>query len=151
GSVEMVDGAGQMLNTMARGKYRIHGIDASSAEVEFYELVEVNPYDEDEKIGDVDSFRVKAVREESVFPFREETALRIEKEDEWPCLLYRARYVFESDPLEFGRPNQAGNLYHLLEDVELDESVRYYYIRDEVQRLTARELEALGIPRSAFW
>lgn len=151
GSVEMVDGAGQVLNTLAHGRYRVRNIDASTAEVEFYDLVQVNPYKRQEKRGDVEDFRVKVVKEEGSFPFREETVWRIEDEDEWPCLLYRSRYVFEFDPLGFGRSNQMGNLYYLLENKELVESVRYYYIRDEGQRLTVRELEALGRPRSAFW
>ena len=151
GSVEMVDAAGQIINTVAHGKYRVHKIDAFKAEVEFYDLVQVNPYKRHEKRGDVEDFRVKVVKEEGVFPFREETVWRVEDEDEWPCLLYQSRYLFEFDPLEFGRSNQMGNLYYLLENKELIESVRYYYIRDEGQRLTARELEALGILKSAFW
>jgi hypothetical protein len=151
GSVEMVDGAGQALNTLAHGKYRIHKIDISTAEVEFYDVVEVNPYKRHEKRGDVENFRVKVVKEVGFFPFRRETVWQVNDEDAWPCLLYQSRYVFVFDPLEFGRSNQIGNLYYLLENKELVDSARYYYIRDEGQRLTAKELEALGIPRNAFW
>lgn len=149
GSVEMVDGAGQVLNTLAHGKYRVHKIDISTAEVEFYDVVQVNPYKKHEKRGDVENFRLKVVNEKGVFPFREEIVWRVDDEDAWPCLLYQSRYIFEFDPLQFGRSNQIGN--YLLENKELVESARTYYIRDEVQKLTAKELEALGIPKNAFW
>ncbi len=42
GSVELIDGAGQLINTVARGNYRVGTVTQNSAEVTFYNLVEVN-------------------------------------------------------------------------------------------------------------
>jgi hypothetical protein len=151
GSVELVDGAGQLINAEAVGKYRVRDIDASSVEVEFYDVIEVNPYQKDRRLRDIAPFKVKVLREEGVFPFRQEVVWKINDETEWPCLLYRARYVFDSDPLAFARAKQARNLYYLLEDKDLIDAARYYYLREDRQELTAKEMLALGIPKEAFW
>jgi hypothetical protein len=151
GTVELVDGAGQLVNAVATGKYRVHKIDIDSGEVEFYNLVEVNPYKNNKKIRKLKPFTVRFFREEGIFPFRQEIVWRIDNEDEWPCLLYKARYVFESDPLSFARENQARNLYYLTENKDLFDSACYYYSRKDGQELTAKEMLDLGIPKETFW
>src|SRR5437764_1132610 len=98
-AVELVDGAGQVFNMKARGQYRIHPAGNNTAEIEFRDLVLINPYEDDKEIGPVDPIRVRVVREKGLFAFRYETFGKIEDYDEWPCLLYHARYVFDVDPL----------------------------------------------------
>jgi hypothetical protein len=112
--------------------------------------VEYGPYTE-KKLGDIESFTAKVIKEQGVFPFRQETVWRVDGEDEWPCLLYRIRYVFESDPIAFARDRRIRNLYYLLEEKEPVESTRIYFAWDDAQRLTAREMISLGISKGSFW
>lgn len=145
GFVKFVDGAGQCINTIARGRYKVSESPCDSAEVAFSCVVEVNPRREEEEINHVPDFRVKLTRETGVFAFAEEVVWRIEDEQEHPYLLYTTRYVFDRDPLAFSRPKQMKNLYHLVEDKEMVESARCYYPVDGGQRLTLGQLREQGI------
>jgi hypothetical protein len=99
GTVEFVDGAGQVLNAVVMGRYRVFGEDETSARIDFFNLVETNPYSrKHEKIRDIAPIQVKVVREEGLFPFPKNVMLKIEKKGRHPCLLYRERYVFDKDP-----------------------------------------------------
>jgi hypothetical protein len=151
GTVEFLDGAGQLINTNAIGKYRVREIDSLLAEVEFFDIVEVDPYQNERKLRDIPAFKVNVKREEGQFPFRQEVVWKIKDEIEWPCLLYTVRYVFNIDPLGFGEDSQAGNLYHLLENKDLASSTYCYYLDNEKQELTANKLLSLGIPKETFW
>jgi hypothetical protein len=151
GSVELVDGAGQVINTVARGRYQTHDLAHSIAEVTFFELIEVDPYQEYRKVSTLPNFTVQVTKEEGVFPFVREVVWNIEDTATLPALLYRTRYVYVFDPLAFGRSNQLNNLYYLVEQKELVDSVRYYYPRDSGQELTVQDLLESGIPQELFW
>ena len=145
GSVEFVDGAGQAINTVAHGKYQVLSSDQDSVDVLFRQVVEVNPYQEEEKLNDIDDFTIRVTKENGTFPFIQEVVWKIEDEQEHPCLVYPVRYVFETDPLAFGRPNQMHNLYYIIESRELIESARYYYPLSSQKKLTIRQLREQGI------
>ena len=145
GSVEFVDGAGQAINTVAHGKYQVLNPNQNSVEILFTNVVEVNPYQEEEKVNYIGNFTIKIIKEEGTFSFVQEIVWKIEDEQEQPCLIYPVRYVFETDPLAFGRPNQAHNLYYIIENRELIESARYYYPLSVQEKLTLRQLTEKGI------
>ena len=145
GKIEFVDGAGQVINTVARGGYRLGEVKQNSAEISFIEVVKVNPYEADKVIAAVGDFAVRVTREEGLFSFAQEIMWKIQDEQETPCLLYTERYVFETDPLAFGRSSQSRNLYYITESRELVESARYYYPRNNAQILTIRQLKAKGL------
>jgi hypothetical protein len=151
GTVELLDGAGQLINIEAIGKYRVREIDTFLAGVEFYDVMEVHPYQERRKLRDIPAFKVSIKREEGQFPFRQEVVWKIKDENEWPCLLYTARYVFDADPLRFGKGKQITNLYYLLENKDFTESTNCYYSNNDKQELMANKLLSLGIPKEAFW
>jgi hypothetical protein len=144
-TVEFVDGAGQLINTVARGCYQARDLGSSSAELSFYDMIEVDPYRNHQKIDDIPDFTVQVTKEAGRFSFLREVVWKINDPAQHPALLYQARYVYSFDPLEFGRPSQANNLYNIVEQKELVDSVRYYYPRDEVQELVLQDLLALGI------
>lgn len=143
GLVEMVDGAGQVLNSLVRGRFSLQAAGQNTALVQFFDLVEVNPYDKQDQRGVLDAIRVKLTREEGIFAFKQQVVWNIRDEQEWPCLLYRRRYVFESDPLTQVLSSRTGNLYYLLEGDGPD--THTYYCQDDRQQLTARELSQMGI------
>lgn len=150
GGVEMVDGAGQALNTLAKGRYRIVAQDDAKAELEFLDLVELNPYQEKEKIGDIDTFRICVRKETGVYAFCQEVVWRIPDKTKWPCIMYHTRYICSDDPLAFGRANQAQNLYYIIERRELVESAKTYYAREDRIELTVEELLQKGITPLGF-
>jgi hypothetical protein len=143
GTVEMVDGAGQVLNSLVRGRFSLQAAGQNAVLVQFFDLVELNPYDEQEKRRGLDAISVKLTRQEGIFAFKQQVIWSIRNEQEWPCLLYRRRYVFEDDPLTQVLSSRAENLYYLLEAQEPD--TNFYYRRDDGQRLTARELSQMRI------
>jgi len=105
GLVEMVDGAGQVLNSLVNGRFSLQAAGQNAALVQFF--------------------------------------WNIRDEQEWPCLLYQCRYVFEGDPLTRVFSSRTGNLYYRLEGEEPDTNA--YYRQDDRQQLTARELSQMGI------
>ncbi|KRT55697.1 hypothetical protein [endosymbiont of Ridgeia piscesae] len=149
GTVELIDGAGQSINTEVNGKYSIYEMDADTVSIKFYDLVEADSYRPDEKIRDIDPFVVKVVKEKGNFAFRQEVIWRIDSEDDWPCLLFDTRFVFEFDPLCFWQVNRKRNPYYLLENKEQDGPIRHYYLDEK--KLTLKEMQDLGIPKESFW
>lgn len=149
--VKIVDGAGQVLNSLARGKYQLHVIDGMNAELEFQELAEYSPYRKEEKLRDLAPFSVRVRKEEGLFPFANEVVWRIPNKDEWPCRLYRVRYVFEYDPLTFGDERAKENLYNMFESNDLINETHLYYAKSDAQHLTKKELVELGVPLELFW
>lgn len=150
GSIEMVDGGGQEIYAVTHGKYHVTAIDSVSTVVDFYNITMINPFNRDEKVGNIDDFQVMATREDGIFPFRIDIVWAIESEDVWPCLLYRSRFIFDIDPMEFCRPDFMSDIYTNPVKMGLADSERYYYAGNERQNLTAHELEKLGIPQNAF-
>lgn len=150
-SVELADGAGQVINGDAHGNYRVVEATDSSAKVEFYDLVETNPYKKNEKIRDLESFQVEVTKEGGLFPFVPHTFARVKSEEERECLLFRERYVFETDPLSFARKRQADSLYYQLEKKDLIETARYYYPREDAEELTIKDVLALGLTKDEIW
>jgi hypothetical protein len=151
GLVELVDGAGQALNAVVKGKYNTLEENETVAKLEFFDLIETNPYKENQKIRDIESFSVKVVKEKGLFPFAQEVVWKIKNEDEHPCLLFQERYVFEADPFMFAKERQAQNLYYITESKDLVESARFYYPINNVQRLTKKEILSLGISEKELW
>ncbi len=153
-SVELLDGAGQVINMVTRGSYRARERYTSRLEVSFHDLVEVNPYDDYQKVREIAGFAVRCTLEHGTFPFRRQVMWGIDDEQEWPCMLFRERYVFDRDPLSVGQANQARNLYYRAEPeaylARIRDSARYYYPRDGRQEHTWRELAALGITQEAL-
>lgn len=175
GVVEMLDGAGQHENARVKGRFSVQQRDQSTALVQFSDLVELklkplflvqtidqnpvlsdysnltfveNPdYQNEEPIRTLAPISVLVTREEGLFPFAQQVIGNIRNEEEWPCLLYRVRYVFEDDPLEQVRDRRAGRLYYQQKGWE-EPDTRYYYCWDDLQKLTARELTQMGISLS---
>jgi hypothetical protein len=145
GSVELKDGAGQLINCVVRGRYSVRALGDESAVVAFFELKEVDPHQDYALLGERAGFSVQVTRERGLFPFIEESPSKVNDPDARPALLYQMRYVYTFDPLTFGRGKEISNLYGVVEGRELSESARCYYPRDEVERLTAGELRARGL------
>lgn len=171
GAVEMLDGAGQSLNTLVKGRFSVQPRDQSSSLVHFFDLLEVQdrpsfqlqpkdptasdhsdyseyvlaeqPGQQEIPVRSLAPLSVIVTREEGIFPFMRQVVWKILDKKEWPCLLYRVRYVFEVDPLEQMFSNRAGNLYYHLEAAEPD--TRYYYNQDDAQELTVQQLIQMGI------
>lgn len=172
GVVEMLDGAGQILVARVKGRFSVQARDQNVVLIHFSELVELkykpqflaqttdqkpiasdysnlifveNPeYQNEEPIRTLAPVSVLVTREEGIFPFAQQVIWNIRNEEEWPCLLYRVRYVFESDPLEQVRDRRAGRLYYQQKGWE-EPDTRYYYCQDDLQKLTAQELARMGI------
>lgn len=175
GVVEMLDGAGQREHARVKGRFSVQQRDQCSALVQFSDLVELklkplflvqaidqglvssgyskltvveNPdYQNEEAIRALAPFSVLVTREESLFPFVKEVIWKLRNEEERPCLLYRVRYVFESDPLEQVRNGRIGKLYYQRQGWK-EPDTRYYYGLDDGQKLTAQELTRMGISLS---
>lgn len=140
GEVEMLDGAGQVLLARVKGRFSIQVQDQNAVLLHFSDLVEVkykpqflvqttdqkpmasdysnltfvkNPaYQNEEPIRTLAPASLWLTREEGMFPFAQQVMWNIRNEEEWPCLLYRVRYVFESDPLEPVRDRRTGMPYY---------------------------------------
>jgi hypothetical protein len=102
GTLEFVDGAGQMIHLRGHGRYEVRPIEDAKFEVAFTELVQVNPYGLERptrapgeripanrypKIRDLAPFTVICNRESGRFAFRQDVIWRVDDEEEWPCLL----------------------------------------------------------------
>jgi hypothetical protein len=144
GAVNMWDGGGQVLTAEVHGQFTISEINETQAEIAFTGLAEYNPYREDEKLGDLPDAKVTFTKETGTFIFRQELVWGPPDPEAYPYLLYRTRYVFDSDPLAVVADNQWGTLYHMTEQKDFVESVRFYYLRDDEQKLTFKELKGLG-------
>jgi hypothetical protein len=150
GTVEMVDRAGQAFNTLARGKFRLHQTYGTSAELRFYDMAVLDPFEDDKKLSDLPAFRVRFRKEEGIFPFANEVVRRVPNKDDWPCQLFKTRYIFEHDPLDFGVNSAHGNLYHIAERKDLTQEAHIYYPSIDGQSLTRKELVELGITLDLF-
>jgi hypothetical protein len=54
GTFEMVDGGGQALATLVRGRWVVTAFDAATAHLTLTELVELNPYYKHERFRDLE-------------------------------------------------------------------------------------------------
>lgn len=144
GSLEMVDGGGQVINAVVKGRLTISPITDTQAEFSITKLAEYHPYKKGEKIRNLPDFSTKLTREDGIFAFYEQMFGRPKNPDERPCLLYRTRYVFEVDPLLYVEENQRGNLYNMTENRDFKNSVRVYYARDDREEMTVKALKKLG-------
>lgn len=172
GEVEMVDGAGQVLIARVKGHFSVQGSDRDAVLIHFSDLVELkykpqmvaqttdhqplasdysnltfvdNPdYQNDEPIRALAPMSLVVTREEGLFPFAKHIIWKTRNEEERPCLLYRVRYVFESDPLEHVRDRRTGRLYYQQEGWK-EPDTRYYYCRDDLKKCTVQELAQMGI------
>jgi hypothetical protein len=167
GTVEMVDGAGQRLNTLVRGRFTVEELGPTVFTLHFIDLVEIDPYYKQKRFSGLDLpayFRavqqyvpydehdvrrrldprsICVTREVDPFLLRCQVIWKISDDLEWPYLLYRARYRFDSDPLAAHVGNREGSLYYSLDPPEPD--TRVYYRAEDAQKFTARELRQAGI------
>ena len=167
GTVEMVDGAGQVLNTLVKGRFAVEELGPTAFLVSLAGLVELDPYyrlkrfrglelsayfkavqenipyEEGDVRSRLDPYSVNVTREVGLFLLRRQVIWKISDEQEWPYLLYRVRYRFAFDPLALHMSNRQGNLYYQLESPEPD--TRVYYRAEDAQPFTARELAQAGI------
>lgn len=144
GSVEMLDGAGQAIIAVARGNFTVENGDESSALISFKNLIEVDAYNNYERIGVLEPFTIRVVREEG--PFVVDIPLARPEGEERLFNLFRERYVFETDPLTFARQREQQNLYfHLNVSAAVVDSARDYYPIRAAVAVTAGQLEAMGI------
>src|SRR5690348_8718234 len=149
GIIEMVDGAGQRLNTLVHGRFSVEQVSPTAFLVSLTDLVEINPYytrerfrgldlaayakavqgyvpyEEHDVRRRLDPFSVQVAQEEGPFSLRQHVIWKIRDPQEWPYLLYRVRYRFTSDPLAPFLPNRLGNLYYQREAPEPDTRVYY--------------------------
>lgn len=143
GSLEMVDGGGQVINAAVRGHIKVFPLTDTQAETSFTDLIEFNPYTQ-EKIGDLPDFKTTLTKEDGIYAFYWEIFGRPKNPDDRRCLLYKTRYVFEVDPLLCVQENQRGNLYNMTENRDFKNSVRVYYARDDKEEMTLKALKKLG-------
>ncbi len=147
GLFQMMEGAGQIINGKAVGKYRIGLTNDTSAIIKLDNLVEVNVYQQDQKIRDISPMRLTVVKEEGIFAFRDEDRSSNDR-GEWPCLLYEVRYVFDTDPLAFAQDNAFQSGYFMNKEKNFTEATRYYYAHEDRRELTAKRLFELGVRQS---
>lgn len=148
GTVELVDGAGQLLTTRARGTYTTHE-EADTITITFTALVEVNPYAADRPLRTLADFTARCTREAGRFPFREQVPWRVPDPQAWPCLLFTERYVFERDPLDFAIEQQSANLYYAAEPAatlaHARPASRIYYPTSGRRERPLHNLVAMGV------
>ncbi len=163
GNVEMVDGAGQEIIAVVKGRFAVQRKDHRTARVHFSDLVELkvkpplllekkdrnapgyfgyvwveNPdYHNEKPIRTLAPISVLVTREEGLFPFVKSAPFK----EDLPCLLYRARYIFESDPLEQVRDRRGAGYSQAIKEPD----TRYYYCRDDGQELSYASLIQMGI------
>lgn len=169
GSVDMLDGAGQVLNTLVRGRFSVDELGSTLWVVHFTDLVELDPYfrlkrlrgrdmaavirsmhsyvlhNEHDVRRRLDPCHMQVAREDGLFLLRCQVVWKVTDDQEWPYLLYRSRYRFAADPLTACQANRQGNLYYALEAPEPERDMRVYYRAEDAQRSTARELRQAGI------
>jgi hypothetical protein len=64
---------------------------------------------------------------------------------------YQSNFDHARSSLFFAKKRQAQNLYYLTEKMELTESARYYYLPNDAQSLTMKEIVSLGISEEELW
>ena len=167
GNIEMVDGAGQVLTALVRGRYAVEQLGLSQWVVRLTDLVAINPYykhrrfrgleieayfqatqgyvphEEQDVVGRLDPISVHVIREEGSFLLRQQVSWKISDAQEWPYLLCPERYRFDADPLASLASNRAGNLYYMFRAAATDEDI--YYATRGLQQITARQLAERGI------
>lgn len=145
GAVEMVDGAGQEMISIAHGRFTVETINESDAILLLSDLAEVDPRKQDEKVRDLESCQIHVTAEAGVFVFQRPISPS-HVEAQWPFHVYRNRYVFNVDPLAYARDREMQNVfYHLVMTPALMESARYYYPVGSENKATAADVRALGI------
>ncbi len=167
----MVDGAGQVVNTLVRGRFFFEHNSAVEYNVRFTEVIEIDPYyklkrfrgveldaylkategdvplEEQDILRRLEAFSAYFTREAGPFLIRKQIIWNIRDAEEWPYLLFPERYRFEPDLLAAFAANQDRNLYYRVESPVMDANV--YYRRQDAQELTAREVAERGIaPKS---
>ena len=70
GSVEMYDDAGQAIISSARGRFHVETINESDAILHLSDLVEVDPYKQNERIRDLEPCQIQVTAEAGIFVFR---------------------------------------------------------------------------------
>lgn len=167
GAVEMVDGAGQVLNTLVRGRFTVEELGPTEFSVAFAELVDIDPYYKRRRFHDLDfdayikaldedipfeeqdvrrrldPCQIHVAREDGLFLLRRQIVWKIKDEQEWPYLLYRVRYRFATDPLAGSLANRQGNLYFQIEAPEPD--TQMYYRFEDAEHFTLGELQRAEI------
>ena len=156
GRVEMVKGAGQRIDLVARGRYLVEKKDEDRFVVSFLQMQEINVYQQNAVIREIADFSVSFRKEWGSFPFREQVVWRVSKE-EHPCLLFSERYLFEEDPFWLGAGNsmkkmremvlqeKQENLYYLLENMPPESDNCIFYAFKGYLRLTWSEMQRKGI------
>jgi hypothetical protein len=156
GRVEMVKGAGQRIDIVARGRYLVEKKDEERFVVSFQQMQEINVYQKDLVIREITDFAVVFRQEWGCFPFREQVVWRVTEENH-PSLLFSSRYLFEDDPFFFGQGDsmeklremilqeKQENLYYLLESMPPASDNCIFYSFKEVLRMTWSEMQQKGI------
>lgn len=159
GTVEMVDGGCQALRRRINGRYEILPCSATEADVRFYDLLDVDPYERSPETRPVADFTAHVILEEGVWAYECEVVWNV-KPNEEPYVLYRARLAFDSDPLAAGSqrwPEFPPEALAIPELRELDESHkrsfeasrRYYVAKDRIE-MPLCELQKLELPPSSL-
>lgn len=148
-SFEMVEGSGQTISGKAIGNYQITVVDESLAIIELDNLVELNVYQGNKKVRDLEPTKLNVLKEERFFAFGKEAASQnLHK----PCLLYEVRYVFNVDPLAFARNNPFSPYQtdDFSGEAFSEDATRYYYALNDKREVTSKRLFELGVRRSEF-
>jgi len=137
GEIEMLDGAGQFINTLIKGRYEL---DAQS--LRLFDLVEYDAYSK-EKLLELPAVTHQPKKQAGQFAFQQELPFRIDNPDEQPCLLFHARYIFDFDPIS--GTDDSTNLYHVMENKDFGDSQKIFYADTDLEKLTLTELKKRGI------
>lgn len=156
GTFEIVDGGGQALATLVRGRWVVTALDVASVRLILTDLVELNPYYKHERFRDLDldeymqatsqpvpyeerdirsrpeDISLLVTREAGVFTLREQIIWNLRDERDWPYILFRERYRFSADPLASFSANRSGIPY--FERIIDEPDTRVYYPMKAAQK-----------------
>jgi len=159
GRVEMVDGRCQALRRRLDGRYEIDLLGTQEANVRFFDLRDVDPYERSPETKEIEPFTVRVLLETGPFAYECEVVWNV-KPDEDPYVLFQARLAFDADPLAVGFPKWPEFPPEALEIPEFrnfveshkrtaEASRRYYATRDR-EEMSIADLRKLDLPPNAL-
>lgn len=101
GEVDMVAGGGQALHRQLLGRYELSFPGEDEAVIRFFDITDVNPYDNAVVRERYDEMTYRIHMETGPFAFPYDIPANI-PEEQWPWKIYAFRLVFDDDPLSVG-------------------------------------------------
>ncbi len=153
--VKMVAGGCQAIRRVVHGRYEVSFPGPDEVLVRFFDLADVNPYQNNAVIAVLGEVSYKATLEFGPFAMATDIPANI-PDERWPWVVSPFRVVFEEDPLAMGHkklppellahPEMQEFLKPILEGQEAD---RRYYVRGYVEEITYTEAVKRGLASTA--